>query len=73
MPVEMMVMIGYLFWLYWWQHIYANVFDGNHANDSGNGDHDDYADDKWKCQIRWKVVDSEGEERFEVGEVVTVR
>ena len=45
MPVEMMVMIGYLFWLYWWHHIYANVFDGNHANDSGNGDHDDDDDD----------------------------
>ena len=58
MPVEMMVMIGYLFWLYWWHHIYANVFDGNHANDSGNGDHDEYADDNEDAKLggRWSTA-----------------
>ena len=41
--MEIMVMMRYL---YGWHHFDATVSDGNHANDSGNGDHDDYADDK---------------------------
>ena len=55
MPVEMIVMIRYL---YWQRHIDANVSDCNHANDSGNGGHDDDADDNENAKLggKWSTA-----------------